>query len=76
MEFTKWMNDKLPQIADKLEREMYAGSDEEIDDGLDLAGRNEIYEVLDDILAVLFPNHYSKVKVAKADAGFFIDDML
>ena len=76
MEFTRWMNEKLPRIADKLERDMYADSNEEIDDGLDLAGRNEIYEVLDDILAVLFPNHYSKMKVAKADANFFINDTL
>ncbi|MDR2728397.1 MAG: hypothetical protein LBB56_04635 [Chitinispirillales bacterium] len=76
MDFTQWMNEKLPQIVNKFEQGTYNGSDEEIDDGLDLAGRNEIYEVLDDILAVFFPNYYSKVKVAKEDAGFFIADML
>ena len=74
MNLTQWMNEKLPLVADELERGMQAGS-ERVDDGLDLAGRNEIYEVLDDILAVLFPNYYSKEKVTKEDINFFISDI-
>lgn len=69
------MNEKLPLVVDKLEQEMQSRP-QSIDDWLDLAGRNEIYEVLDDILAVLFPNHYSKEKVARSDTNFFIADML
>ena len=76
MEFTRWMNEKLPLVVDKLEQDVFAGSGERVEDGLDLAGRNEIYAVLDDILAVLFPNHYSREKVAKGDVSFFIADML
>ncbi|MCL2184050.1 MAG: serine acetyltransferase [Chitinispirillia bacterium] len=76
MDLTKWMNERLPQIVDRLEKDLSAGPEAKSDDGLDLAGRNEIYEVLDDILAVLFPGYYSRDKVGKADTNFFIADML
>jgi serine O-acetyltransferase len=47
-----------------------------VDDGLDLTGRHDIYEILDDILAVLFPGSYSKEKIASGDINFFLADLL
>jgi serine O-acetyltransferase len=76
MDLTKWMNERLPRIVDRLEHDLAVGHEAISDEGLDLAGRNEIYDVLDDILAVLFPGYYSKEKVRRADANFFIADML
>jgi serine O-acetyltransferase len=76
MDLNKWMNERLPQIVDRLESDLSSGPEAINDDGLDLAGRNEIYDVLDDILAVLFPGYYSKEKVSKTDMNFFIADML
>ena len=73
---TKWMNDRLPQIADRLEQDLLNGPDAIVDDDLDLTGRNDIYEILDDILSVLFPNYYSREKIARADINFFIADTL
>ncbi len=76
MNLTQWMNERLPQIVDRLEQDFSDNLDCRIDDGLDLAGRNDIYEILDDILAVLFPGYYSKEKVTKSDVNFFLADML
>jgi serine O-acetyltransferase len=70
------MNDRLPRLVDDLERDITTGPEAIADDGLDLAGRNDIYEILDDILAVLFPGYYSCGKVARADTNFFIADTL
>jgi serine O-acetyltransferase len=70
------MNERLPKIVDRLEHDIMNGPEAFAEDGLDLAGRNEIYEVLDDILAVLFPGYYSREKVARADVNFFIADKL
>ncbi|MBD3393689.1 MAG: serine acetyltransferase [Chitinivibrionales bacterium] len=46
------------------------------DDGLDLAGRNDINEVLDDMLAVLFPGCYSREKINGAEINFYLGDLL
>ncbi|MFP4162420.1 MAG: serine O-acetyltransferase EpsC [Chitinispirillaceae bacterium] len=76
MNLTQWMNEKLPGIVDTLENDLRNSPDSRLEDGLDLTGRNDIYEILDDILAVLFPGYYSKQKVAKGDMNFFLADML
>jgi len=76
MDTMKWMNDRLPQIVDRLERDLIGGPGAFADDGLDLAGRNDIYEILDDILSVLFPGYYSRERVARADVNFYIADTL
>jgi serine O-acetyltransferase len=47
-----------------------------VEDGLDLAGRTEIFEILDDILAVLFPGSYAKEKILRQEVGFFLNDNL
>jgi len=76
MDINKWMSDKLPQIVDRLERDLLNGPEAVVGDGLDLAGRNEVYEIFDDIMAVLFPGYYSRDEVIKSDTNFFIADML
>jgi serine O-acetyltransferase len=75
METVEWINKHVPLVAGKLERDIVSGfsSNEE---GLDLSGRAVIYDVLNDILAVLFPGFYSKDKVAKKEMNFFLGDML
>lgn len=75
MDLNEWMNKKLPKIVDELEIRV-ASSYVSVEDGLDLAGRNEIYELLDDILAVLFPSCFSKDKPDRNEVNFFIADML
>jgi serine O-acetyltransferase len=76
MEFTEWMNNRLPQIVDKLDEHIRSSSSGLTEDGLDLTGRNDIYDILDSILAVLFPGWYSKEKFDKKEMNFFISDTL
>jgi len=70
--------DERAASADRrpLERDLLGGPGAFAGDGLDIAGRNDIYEILDDILAVLFPGYYSRQRVARADVNFFVADML
>jgi len=48
-----WINSRVPQIAGRLEEGAPIGG------GLDLQVRDEVYEIFDDIMAVLFPGYYS-----------------
>ncbi len=76
METVDWINKNVQLVADKLDRDVLTGFSGEEEEGLDLSGRNAIYEVLNDILAVLFPGFYSKEKVTKKEMNFFLGDML
>ncbi|MDG5814483.1 DapH/DapD/GlmU-related protein [Chitinispirillales bacterium ANBcel5] len=76
MNLTSWMNQKLPHIVDELEGSIEQSQDIKTIDGLNLAGREEIYAILDDILSVLFPGYYSKEKIEPSDMNFYLADML
>jgi serine O-acetyltransferase len=76
MEFTDWMNTRLPEIVNKLEANIISTSNFQAEDGLDFAGRNDIYELLDMLLAILFPSCFSREKVDKTEIGFFLSDNL
>jgi len=76
MHINEWMNEKLPEVAVKLEKSILSGFDVESQVGLDMAGRQDIYEVLDGILAVLFPGSYSKERITRENANFFLNDTL
>jgi serine O-acetyltransferase len=72
----EWMNEELPRVVQRLQDSMQEKSDVESEEGLDFAGRNDIYEILDDLLAVLFPGCYSRQKVSRGELGFFLHDSL
>lgn len=74
--FREWMNTRISEIAIELEQSMAGSRECCSEDGLDLAGRTEIYDILDDILAALFPGSYGKVKLARSEFGFFLNDIL
>jgi serine O-acetyltransferase len=74
--FNSWMNDGLPRVVQQLQNGMQAKNDVESEEGLDFTGRHDIYEILDDLLAVLFPGSYSKQKVLRGEIGFFLLDSL
>jgi serine O-acetyltransferase len=76
MEMQEWINKRVSHVADRLEKSIVSGFYAHDEEGLDLSGRTAIYEVLNDILAVLFPGFYSKEKVSKKEVNFFIGDML
>lgn len=76
MEISRWMDSRLPEVVKALEENIRPSIDLRYEDGLDLAGRNEIYEILDEILAVLFPGSFSKEKIGKDEVNFFLTDAL
>jgi serine O-acetyltransferase len=76
MRINEWFNRRLPEVVSRLEHSITNDFSVLADDGLDLAGRTEIYSVLDDILAALFPGSYSRERVARTDMNFFLGDLL
>ena len=74
--FTSWLNCELPEIVKKLEGAGSQDNGVQAEDGLDFAGRNDIYGILDDILAVLFPGSFSKRKVSRDEMNFYLTDRL
>ena len=76
MDLNEWMNVKLPQIVGQLEKNIQDTFNIQAEDGLDLAGRNEIYSILDNLLGVLFPGRFSKEKVSRDETSFYLADML
>lgn len=76
MNFTEWLNVRLPSVTRELVSDLQTNNEINTEDGLDLSGRNEIYETLDDILAVLFPGSFSRERLSRNDADFFLADLL
>ncbi|MBN2035686.1 MAG: hypothetical protein JW768_02980 [Chitinispirillaceae bacterium] len=72
----RWINSDLPTIVKQLETAISSSSANHAQEGLDFAGRHDIYEILDDLLSVLFPSCYSKVKIAPGELSFFLADTL
>jgi serine O-acetyltransferase len=50
-----WLKSRIPQIAARLNQGAPTG-----DDGLDVLGREEVYEMFDDMMTVLFPGYRSR----------------
>ncbi len=76
MEINEWFNKRLPEVVASLEKSIIDDFSVLADDGLDLAGRNDIYRVLDDILAALFPGSYSQERISRTDMNFYLGDLL
>ncbi len=76
MDIYNWMNRSLPDLVEKLEKNITEGYHVETEDSLGISGRLEIYEILDGLLAVLFPGSYCREKIELQDVNFFINDTL
>ncbi|MBN1760900.1 MAG: hypothetical protein JW863_21415 [Chitinispirillaceae bacterium] len=76
MNFNEWLNVRLPSVTEELVSNLQSSNEIAAEDGLDLSGRNEIYETLDDILAVLFPGSYSRERLSRSELDFFLADLL
>lgn len=58
MGMNKWINKSLPDVISRLEKDIVEGFHIQAEEGLNISGRNAICEVLDDMLAVMFPGGY------------------
>jgi len=76
MKLSDWMHSDLPGIVNRIEKnygETYAVNTEE---GINIAGRDAVYVVLDNLLTVLFPGFFSRNPVPKSDLNLYIIDIL
>jgi serine O-acetyltransferase len=76
MEINKWMNDFLPDIVERLRNSIDNGYHVRAGENMGVSGRNEIYEVLESLLSVLFPGSYSRDQVPAKELNFYLDDTL
>lgn len=73
---TEWMNNEIPLIAEELKKEITEGVHIETEEGLNIAGREAICDVLGELLSALFPGVWSRKRIHRADISFYIDDAL
>jgi len=52
-----WIRSDLPQVAQKLEEKVRFAYKIESDEEITIAGRDNLYKTLNDILAALFPGN-------------------
>ncbi|MBD3316886.1 MAG: serine acetyltransferase [Chitinivibrionales bacterium] len=76
MDMKEWINKALPDVVARLEAGITSNFHVHSEEALNIAGRNAIYEVLDDILAALFPGAYSRERVGTEEINFFLGDLL
>jgi serine O-acetyltransferase len=75
-DFENWIKTQLPQVVNRLEEKVGTVYSIESDEGIAVAGRNNIYKILDGILAVLFPGAYSQIPIEKNRLNDYIKDLL
>lgn len=76
MAFRSWMNTAIPVLVDKLGKSIREGYHISTQNCFGATGRYEIYAILDDLLAILFPGSFHKNRVTMDDIDFFLDDTL
>lgn len=76
MDVNGWMNTTLPDLVEDLQKAIVKGHRIQETSHLGLAGRKEIYEILESLLAILFPGRYSKESVPEDDLSFYLHESL
>jgi serine O-acetyltransferase len=76
MDVNTWMNNTLPGLVDDLQEAIVSGHRIQETSHLGLAGRKEIYEILESLQAILFPGRYSKESVPEDDLSFYLHESL
>jgi serine O-acetyltransferase len=71
-----WLNTTMPDTVKKLEQSIITKYHAETGDYLGLAGCAEVIEILDDLLAVIFPGCYGKERIAIDEIAFYLHDSL
>lgn len=72
----EWMNVSMPETVKKLEQSIMTEYHVETGDYFGLSGCIEIIEILDDLLAILFPGCYGAENIAVGEITFFLHDKL
>ncbi len=76
IDLNEWLNTSMPATVKKLEQSIITKYHVETGDYFGLTGCKEVIEVLDDLLAVVFPGCYGKEKVAVDELTYYLHDTL
>lgn len=75
-DLNEWLNAKMPDTVKRLEESISTKYHAEERGYFGLSVCTEVIEVLDDLLAVLFPGCYGKERVAVTEITFYLHDLL
>ncbi|ERP31174.1 serine O-acetyltransferase EpsC [Chitinivibrio alkaliphilus] len=67
-----WINSDVPQISKAVLHEIGRGQHIDVSDGLNMAGRKDIYDIHDGLLSIFFPGVWSRECIEKGDVDFYI----
>lgn len=76
MGMNEWINKNLPDVIGRLEKDIIKGFHIQAEEGLNITGRKAICEVLEEMLAVMFPGGYARERVPDEELSFFLGDIL
>jgi len=76
MRLTKWIHQELGSVVEELATQQQDDRAVNLKEGLNLSGRRAVYEVLDDLLAALFPGCHGNEPVDDRDLILFLGDRL
>jgi len=71
-----WIRSDLPQVVQKLEEKVRFAYKIESDEEITIAGRDNLYKTLNDILAALFPGIYSQIPISQNNLNEYITNTL
>jgi serine O-acetyltransferase len=71
-----WIRRDLPNVAKELEQKVRFAYKTESDEEITIAGRDNLYKTLNDILAALFPGIYSQIPVSQNNLSEYVTNML
>lgn len=76
MDLNRWLNASMPATVNRLEESILQEYHVETGDSFGLSGCIEIVEILDDLLAVLFPGCYGKEDIHLDEITYYLNDKL
>ena len=76
MKLTAWINSALPEIVTKIEKNFTKEFGVNTSEGLNLATREAVYNVLDNFLSALFPGYQTYKPIESEEMNIFIGDRL
>jgi serine O-acetyltransferase len=76
IDLNEWLNTAMPATVKKLEQSIITKYHVETGDYFGLTGCKEVIEILDDLLAVMFPGCYGREKVSVDELTYYLHDTL
>ena len=72
----KWICEELPSVANSLEEKVVSAYQNENDGSVSISGRDNLYKILDKILAALFPSTHSPTPIESGKLNEYLTKKL